>query len=203
MIILVRHPPTKLNETGRIRAQLDPPVPPEGRQVAEATARQFRLVPVDHIYADTTIRTELLGKMIAKVTAAPLTLTPKLASWNLGDFAGKKIDDVAPAIKAYMLKTPGKAVPGGESFETFVRRFVGFMLPFYHSKKTVVFVTHGRPIMTAKAWQEADADDSPMDLAGEDLSPEPDLVAPGGIAIFGPDRPFAVIPDVGDYKDNR
>lgn len=203
MIILVRHPPTKLNETGKIRAQLDPPVPPEGRRIAEATAKQFAEVHVDHIYTDDTQRTRLMADLIAKETKAPVTVTSGLRTWNLGDFAGQNIDDVAKAIRAYMVKTPSKVVPGGESFEAFVKRFIRFFLPFYHSRKTVVMVTHGRPIMTAKSWQDADASDAPADLAGEDLSPEPTFVVPGGVAILGSDRPFEVIKGIGDQKDRK
>jgi len=197
MIILVRHPPTKLNKAGKVRGQLDPPVPPEGVQIAKDTARYFKGIAVDHIYTDSSKRTRLMADEIAKVTGADVTTTTGLATWNLGDFAGQRIKDVAPAVEYYMMKTPSKAVPGGESFEVFAKRFIGFLLPFYHSTKTIVMVTHGRPIMTAKAWQEADGDDAPTDLAGDDLSPEPTGVNPGGVAIMAANRPFEVVHGIG------
>lgn len=197
MIILVRHPPTKLNENGKVRAQLDPPVPPEGREVAKATAAQFRRVKVDHIYTDNSKRTRLMADEIKAVTGAPVTVTDSLSTWNLGDFAGQDVDAVAGDIVKYMTKAVSRPVPGGESFEKFAKRFLSFFLPFYHTKKTVVMVTHGRPIMTAKAWQDADGADAPVDLAGKDLSPEPKLVPPGGIALVSADRPFEVIKGVG------
>jgi len=193
VIILVRHPPTKLNESGRVRAQLDPPVPPEGRRVAEKTASHFKGVKVDRIYADTTQRTELMAREIAKVTGAPVTLTPKLRTWNLGDFAGQKTADVEKSIDRYMTKDTSKAVPGGESFAAFVFNLLAFVKPFYDTKKTVVMVTHGRDIMTLKAWQDADGTEAPNDLAGEPLQAEPDILDPGGIAIFGADQPFKVV----------
>lgn len=193
MIILVRHPPTKLNENGRVRAQLDPPVPPEGRRVAEKTASHFKGVKVDRIYADTTKRTELMAREIAKVTGAPVTLTPKLRTWNLGSFAGQKIDDVEKDIRRFLLKDFHKPVPKGESFQDFAMGLLRFVAPFYDTKRTVVFVTHGRDIMTLKAWQDADGSDAPNDLAGDDLKPEPDVLQPGGIAVFGANQPFKVV----------
>lgn len=203
MIILVRHPPTKLNEQGKVRGQLDPPVPPEGRAVAKNTAAQFRKVKVDRIYTDDTKRTRCMADEIAKVTGAPVTFTDGLRTWNLGDFAGQKIEDVSKDIVRYMSKDVSKAVPGGESFEIFAKRFIRFFIPFYSSPKTIVMVTHGRPIMTAKAWQDADGASAPVDLAGKDLSPEPKLVVPGGIALIGDDRPFEVVAGVGDAKDKK
>lgn len=196
MIILVRHPPTKLNADGRVRAQLDPPVPPEGRAVAEATAKQFKGVKVDRIYTDSSKRTRLMADLIGKATGAPVTVTTALRTWNLGDFAGQKVEDVRKAIISHM-KNVSKPVPGGESFEAWAKQLLRFVIPFYHTKKTIVMVTHGRDIMALKAWHEADGDEAPADLAGADLEPEPKIVPPGGIAILGDNKPFEVIKGVG------
>lgn len=193
VIILVRHPPTKLNEQGKVRAQLDPPVPPEGVKVAKTTAAHFKGVKVDKIYADDTKRTRLMADEIAKVTGAPVVLTKKLRTWNLGNFAGQDVKKVEAQIRRYMLKDFNKPVPGGESFQDFVGQLLQFVAPFWDTKKTVVFVTHGRDIMTLKAWDAADGADAPQDLAGDDLSPEPDVIEPGGIAIIGADQHFKVI----------
>jgi broad specificity phosphatase PhoE len=193
VIILVRHPPSVLNDSGRVRAQLDPPLAPEGPEVVRKTASQFVDVKVDRIFTDNTIRTKAMAAGIAKVTKAPVTVTNALSTWNLGRFAGKKIESVAKEVEAFMVKTPSTSVPGGESFERFALRFIAFLTHYYSKEETVVFVTHGRPIMTAKAWQDADADRSPLDLAGQDLSPEPTLVETGGIVILSNAQPFKVV----------
>lgn len=193
MIILVRHPPTVLNADGRERGQLDPPLAKNGVAVIKRTAAQFKDVHVDKIFVDDTIRTRAMAAGISKVTGVPVTVTDKLRTWNLGKFAGEKTTDVEKDVREYMLNKQSTPIPGGESFEAFATNYLKFLHPFYVGDKTVVFVTHGRVVMTSKAWQKADGDKAPMDLTGGDLSPSPDILDPGGIAIFSKTQPFKVI----------
>jgi len=193
MLILIRHPPTALNEEGRIRGQLDPPPSPEGLLVIRKTSGQFKGVKVEKIYSDDFKRTRAMAAAIAKVTGAKVIITPGLKTWDLGDFQGRKMDKAIEDEIATYMKTPSKVIPGGESFEAFAKRFIDFIRPLYNLDANIVLVTHGRPIMTAKAWDDADANEAPMDLSGDDLSPEPKVVEPGGIAIMGKNQPFKVI----------
>ncbi len=104
----------------------------------------------------------IIGHELNSVTGAPLTIVPALRSWDLGELSGQPVASTTEKIKAYM-QTPDKAIPGGESWNTFVSRYLDFLEPHWKQPGYCALVTHGRNIMVARAWLNAGAEGQKLD----------------------------------------
>lgn len=165
-LVFVRHLPTTYNLGGpgqeRIRGQIDAPVAPGGITLAQVTAERFRGLPVSEVYGSDRYAASLLAQHIANATEAPLTLTPALRSWNLGDLQGQLVSETKHQVTAYM-KTPDVVVPGGESWNQFVHRYLAQLRDLWIQPSLNVVVTHGRNIMVARSWLTAGAEGDTLD----------------------------------------
>jgi broad specificity phosphatase PhoE len=166
MLIFVRHVATAHNDPDptkeRTRGQLSLAPTLEGRQAAVDTGQRFRGIPLAEIYSSDRPASLIVAHEIASVTGAPLTVTPALRSWHIGDLAGEPVSTSTPQIKAYMLD-PTKRIPGGESWNDFLDRYLGFLRPQWHQPGYAALVTHGRNIQVARAWLTAGAQGSKLD----------------------------------------
>jgi broad specificity phosphatase PhoE len=165
-LVFIRHLPTTYNLGGpdkeRIRGQTDAPVPIESRQLAIDVGERFRGIPLTEVYSSDREAASLLAQQISFVTGAPLTLTPALRSWNLGTLQGHSVKDTKHQIQAYM-RTPETQVPGGESWNQFVARYLAFLRPHWQQPGLCALVTHGRNIMVGRAWLTAGAEGDRLD----------------------------------------
>jgi len=166
MLIFVRHAPTAHNHPDpakdRTRGQLALPPTLEGRQCAVDTGERFRGIPLAEVYSSDMPAASIVAEEIAQVTGAPLTLTPALRSWHLGDLAGQPVAATVEALKQYM-HAPDTPIPGGESWNSFVDRYLGFLRPHWAQPGYCALVTHGRNIMVARAWLTAGAAGAKLD----------------------------------------
>jgi broad specificity phosphatase PhoE len=166
MLIFVRHAPTAHNSLtpgqDRTRGHLALPPTLAGRQCACDTGERFRGIPLAEVYSSDLPAASIVGQAISGVTGAPLTLTPALRSWDLGDLAGKPVDATVETLKAYM-RTPDQPLPGGESWNAFLGRYLAFLQPHWQQPGYCALVTHGRNIMVARAWLSAGAEGLALD----------------------------------------
>ena len=166
MLIFVRHAPTANNSPDptqeRTRGQLSLAPTLEGRQGAVDTGERFRGLPLAEVYSSDRPAAEIVARAISGVTGAPLTITPALRSWHLGDLAGEPVATSTPRIKAYMTH-PTERIPGGESWNDFLDRYLGFLRPQWKQPGYAALVTHGRNIQVARAWLTAGAEGSKLD----------------------------------------
>ncbi len=175
MLIFVRHAPTANNSSDptkdRTRGQLALAPTLEGRQVAVDTAERFRGIPLSEVYSSDMPAAEIVGTEIAYTTGAPLTLTPALRSWDLGELAGQPTESTVETIKQYM-RTPDQRIPGGESWHQFIDRYLSFLAPHWEQPGYCALVTHGRNIMVARAWLTAGQEGHRLDdsVLGADYS---------------------------------
>jgi broad specificity phosphatase PhoE len=166
MLIFVRHAPTAHNSSDpakdRTRGQLALAPTLEGRQIAVDTGERFRGIPLSEVYSSDMPAASIVGEEISGITGAPLTLTPALRSWHLGELAGQPTAATVEAIKSYM-RTPDRAIPGGESWNQFLDRYLGFLAPQWQQPGYAALVTHGRNIMVARAWLTAGPEGRKLD----------------------------------------
>jgi len=198
-IYFVRHPPTKFNSNGsdeRIRGHLDIPPTPEGIKLAAKLSNEFKPTGVagedgiDHIYSTNLDRGLVVAKMIKGKTGAPLTEMGALRPWNLGKFQGQLVSKVKGDMNYYM-SHPNEVVPGGESWNAFVKRYLPLLNKLWKTPGNHAIVTHIRNIMVAKAWIDAGA--KGVELDSSDLKVDPKSVPPASIVEVGPDEPWHII----------
>lgn len=162
---LIRHGATSMNNddvsVDRIRGWQDIPLSKSGRTEAHNTARKIARSddPPDCIYTSDLKRAADTADIIAKHCNAPKpTRTKDLRPWDLGDLAGKTTKEALPDMTKYACDTPDKAVPGGESFNSFKSRaFKGLhdILSNEKPNKNVAIVTHHRVERLLKGWKKA------------------------------------------------
>jgi broad specificity phosphatase PhoE len=205
-LYFVRHPPTKFNSNGsdeRIRGHLDIPPTPEGIKMAAKTSDEFKRTGVagedgiDHIYSSDLDRALIVAKMIKGKTGAPLTEMGALRPWNLGKLQGQLVSKVKGDMDYYMAH-PNEAVPGGESWNAFVKRYLSALNKFWKTPGNTAIVTHIRNIMVAKAWIDAGASGTSLDP--KELKVDPKFVPPASIVEVGPDEPWHLIYTPPDSK---
>lgn len=155
MLLLVRHEPTQLNATGhpnqeRLRGWIDAPLTADGLQKAEETAAEVKKFPITHLFASDLTRSRQTADPIVRATGVPASFHMELRPWNLGKLQGQLVSDVNPVIKK-LVATPHVAAPGGESFNDFAKRFLGFAVPLLNRDDLVGMVTHIRNIKTLES----------------------------------------------------
>jgi len=191
---IVRHAPTQANDPGsaKVRGWLDSPVDESGYKLADERAQHFMDIPLQRIQYSPVERSRVMAEAIQMYSGVQ-TMEPdyRLMSWNMGDFQGQDLDDVADSIDAYMRETPRIAIPGGESYVQFLSR----LLPYIREsadQDELVCVTHFRDIVAVAAW----------DAAGRDgITQDPDVLSDIGpyddwqIVLVTPDSFIPMVKD--------
>ncbi|HEV3078877.1 MAG TPA: histidine phosphatase family protein, partial [Gemmataceae bacterium] len=156
-LTLVRHASTAMNsdEAGaeRVRAWMDLPLSKAGKEEAESTARELRKVDIDVIFHSDLERASATAKAISRTTGAELVEMRKLRPWDLGEMTGKPVKDVAGDIEKYACELPDRAVPGGESFDTFRQRvFSGLKAIVSYNAAQPAVIVHNNTERLLKGW---------------------------------------------------
>jgi broad specificity phosphatase PhoE len=155
-IILLRHGATTLNENGqsadRIRGWLDVPLAPAGvKQAKLAAASLAETHTVSHIYASDLKRAAATARFWSDASKTPMTTTPSLRPWNLGNLAGQPTKAVMPIIKALVAHPEEKPPGGGETFHQFLSRYLTYVLPLVNSQDHYGVVAHLRNVKALEA----------------------------------------------------
>lgn len=154
---LIRHGTTALNsEAGaedRIRGHKDVPLTKEGHVEAEKLARKLEHANIDVIYHSPLSRAADTAKAIARTTGAKLIDLEELMPWDVGQYTGERTKFALPILAKYCCDTPDKSLPGGESFDQFIRRvFKGLRKAANGGFRHPALVTHHRVERTIKAY---------------------------------------------------
>jgi len=152
-LIAIRHGATKLNGEKRVRATLDPPMDPVGKQQIAETAQHFKDVPADVIHTSDLQRSIQSGAILRKaMTSKPrVKPNPALRPWDMGHFAGQKVAKVRKQID-HFYEHPDQVPPGSkESYNQFLRRYLPAVMPMIHDSKPHVLVSHNRNMHALEA----------------------------------------------------
>lgn len=163
-LVLVRHGATDFNSgtgaepTERLRGWLNVPLNDQGREEAEKAGKLLEGTPVAQIVASDLDRTIETAKAVQRHTEEPpLTTTPLLRPWHLGEMHGQPLAKVLPEM-LYFLDHDTETPPGGEPFVNFQRRAMGFLMQLLEQAKAqpeagaIVAVSHSREARLLKGW---------------------------------------------------
>ena len=190
MILFLRHAPTAYDTGGvhRINGWRQTPPTAEGKSALDDQAdriadleKQFGIT-IHPIVTSDLRRAADSAKVLGKALGQEVYPTAALRPWQVGDYEGKPSADAKPDLQ-YFAQHPNEQVPGGESYNTFLGRFLPFISEYYHREdpsQVPLLVTHGRNILTAGDWVHAGAHglDAPANHVNK-----MDHVADGGMAL--------------------
>jgi len=155
-MIFVRHGSTSMNSDGdRIRGWKDIPLDKEGIEEANNVAK--KIPPVDCIYSSSLQRASDTAETISKHQGGTkLVLTEDLKPWDLGIFTGSHSAQIQDKIR-YYVEHPEVEVPKGESFDTFRKRFLTFIINLKRDYPVgrIAVVSHYRGDRLLGAWEAA------------------------------------------------
>jgi broad specificity phosphatase PhoE len=158
-LILYRHGETKLNNNSdasvdRLRGWLNVPLSPAGEQQAEEAGERAAKHPPDVILTSDLKRAHDTARAISRYTHVPISEASKaFRPWDVGKLAGKVTKRVLPILDDYATNHPDKPIEGGESFNSFCRRFLcGVYDALQKYKGRILLVAHHRNDRALHAW---------------------------------------------------
>jgi broad specificity phosphatase PhoE len=126
-LLIVRHGQTTWNVEHRLPGQLPGVALTEsGREQAARLAESLSILPISSIISSPLERARDTAAYLAEGRNLEIQFEPDLMDTNVGEWAGKKIDDLSkndPAWKAYV-KDPTVAPEGIETFPQVQRRVI-------------------------------------------------------------------------------
>lgn len=171
------------DDAERIRAWENVPLNAAGKKEVQQLAQLLAALRLRRILTSDLDRAKETGKAIQQANPGkpPLLATVNLRAWNLGDLTGKRIKDVEPELERLMFADRDQKPPGGESYNTFLRRFLRYFAAILQDaianpKGVLVVVTHARNIRSASAWLRGGQEGIHVDAAA---LREKEQVAPG------------------------
>ncbi len=159
----IRHGSTHMNDTNRagdkIRGWADVPLDDRGLQEAQKAGKLLAKADVKPrmLFTSDLQRASNTAHIVSQITGIPVAeATPGLRPWNLGRFQGEESATIAPQLKMF-INNPGQRVPGGESFNEFVTRFVSTIKGILvKTQLRMGIVSHHRNERFLSAMQKAD-----------------------------------------------
>ena len=124
-VVLLRHGQTDYNVAGRMQGHIDSQLTEEGREQALRAAPVLGAMPFDRIVSSDLARAVDTANTIADVLGLPVKLDPRLRETHLGEWQGRRVDEVEvdyPGQIAEWRGDPRWTPPGGESRVDVVRR---------------------------------------------------------------------------------
>jgi broad specificity phosphatase PhoE len=199
-VVVVRHGSTDRNRGGvgmdQVRGHSDIPMTDGGRNEVRVTASVLADVAFELIYASDMQRALETAEIIADeqpqkwhvdgIGYPQIVAATALRSWDMGSSMEGRVTtpDVVEQIREWV-RNDAVVPPGGESFQSYVGRVLGFVGPLFDraaaERATLAIVTHGRTCQVIDFWVAAGCDEACMRRDfGEMLAEEPDNVPPGG-----------------------
>lgn len=117
----VRHGSTELNDSGKFRGPLDPPLDENGIQDAHTASDFFKNISVGHAWSSDRRRTETTARAVLQPKGQSYDVDENLRAWNIGYLAGEVKDERASDID-YFQRHPDEQIPEGESLNQFRQR---------------------------------------------------------------------------------
>ncbi len=152
-IYIIRHGQSKSNLDKTFAGQTDVPLTELGIKQAEISALKFRDFRFDKIYSSTLSRAYNTALPFAKQRGMDITQVLELSETSLGDWEGKRIDDVRSGYEKWKSDVD-YVVPNGESYRMMMLR-VGKAIDKIAEEnpdKVLLVVSHGGCIRALPAY---------------------------------------------------
>ena len=155
MIIMLRHGETAWN-TGdsqeRIRGWMDVPLSRDGMHAAEEAAVALAPLPIQHLYSSDMRRAADTATLWShRAQNVLMTLHSDLRPWNFGAMNGSLVDIAKPMID-WLVAHPDEPAPGGgESLNSYLTRYLSFIMPLVRSPRLHGVVAHFRNFKALEA----------------------------------------------------
>lgn len=154
----VRHGKTEINAKGRFNGgTVDSPLIESGVEATKRMAQHLKHVPFDRVLTSPQMRAQTTAKIILaeNIKAPELTIVEELRELRLGDWDGKKIDQITAAypeeIKNYRTRPDlfDAEKIHAESYNSLITRSTKVIeeVTAAHPKEKVLVVSHGILLM--------------------------------------------------------
>ncbi|HEV2178354.1 MAG TPA: histidine phosphatase family protein [Terriglobia bacterium] len=174
-VYVMRHGRTSLDVQHRSDGWLDLPLSDEGQLELIGSQQALKTVPIAKIYAPDLKRTTETADLVQSglLSSPKIVVDDNAKTWNLGVLAGTKKRYGRPEVQK-LVADPTRAPLGGESYNTFVSRF----LPWF-TKIGKEAVKSGKPVLVVCSG-------SNLRLLGEHLLGDQDAIdlTEGGLAAL-------------------
>jgi broad specificity phosphatase PhoE len=115
---IVRHGTTDLNQGGKFRGPLDPPLDEQGFNDADKVGKYFEHIDLGFATRSDKLRTQQTASPTLDPKGITATADPNLRAWNVGYLAGKVKSEHQDEI-SYFQNNPDVQIPNGESLDEF------------------------------------------------------------------------------------
>jgi broad specificity phosphatase PhoE len=189
-LLLVSHAATAANESEDIvQGWRQNPLNAHGRQETAELAGWLKGLDGQLLLTSDLTRAKQTAAIIGKEIG--LTPLPSRAwrPWNTGKFSGQPSGKARPLIDGFV-KMPGRAIPEGESLNSFKERLLPaltrLLAQVRQREATVVLVTHSRDVSLIQDWLDAGGNAEQMQLRHL----RADTVKPGAVFEITPRGSF-------------
>jgi len=145
-LILLRHGKTE-GTPGVLYSQQDVPLSQEGLAQTETLVSGLAKVPIQAIYSSDLSRARVAAEALARLTKAPLEITPALREIHFGAWTGKHFQELLalPEFQARLANPEEISPPGGESLKDLASRVQKVVeeICTRHPGELVAVFTHG------------------------------------------------------------
>ncbi len=151
-LLLVRHGITEYNSTRRFAGYTDIELSEEGRRQVERLRDYLVNDKIDAVYSSDLKRALLTAELLTAGRDIDIISCPELREVNYGDVEGLTFQEIGqrhPEVAEMVVNfNLNLAFPGGESFEEFIERTVGFLdrLDGHEPAETILIVSHSGPL---------------------------------------------------------
>ncbi len=147
MLYALRHGTTQKNnpDNERVRGWGHDPLDEDGVAQAKAAVQHLRPLNIAVIFSSDLPRAEQTGEIIADELGVSNYPIEELRTWNVGEFQGKLWKHVEDKMAHYQ-ENPYHAVPRGESYHSFYKRFHDTFQELRKLKQNVLLILHGREV---------------------------------------------------------
>jgi broad specificity phosphatase PhoE len=144
VILLVRHPETEANVSGRFVGRGQTPFTPVGRRQLRRLPRKIAAFDPDTIWSSPLKRALVLAQAAARMGERPLVIDEHLIELHFGEAEGLTYDEIVRAGIPFDYRDADSPVaPGGESRSAIERRSAAFMDEVVAQGGRHAVITHG------------------------------------------------------------
>lgn len=154
VLYVARHGETEWNVQRRVQGHKDSPLTDLGLEQARQLARSLLAIHFDAVFSSDLLRAKRTAEIVALERKIAVDTSQLLREHNYGKYEGRLADDLREELKEIFEKYEKLSddekfrytlIPGGESDEKLVSRFITFVreIAVVYAGKTALVVTHG------------------------------------------------------------
>jgi len=143
-LLIVRHPETVANVTGRFVGRGDSPFTAEGNLQARRLPAKIAAFQPDEVWTSPLRRAFMIAEKASKLTGATLHADDRLLELDFGDAEGMTFEEISEAGLSFNYRSASKPVaPGGESRGSIERRVAAIADELVAREGRFAVVAHG------------------------------------------------------------